>query len=299
MSEGANLGSGLENLSNALRFTGGLRESEDAARRALGIARERKDRFHGAISLYWLGLTLAATGEVEASELALRRSLRIRIEQGNPQGEGLVSAYLAQRAIWFGEYAEALSFADHAWERAHVRRLERDLIRASRRQGEAALGLDDLDMADKRLHHALTRARAVNLVEEELPTLTALSELRRRQGNEKAASEFLDDVWEHAERGPYPLYHADALNVLAQIERDAGNTDKAIGAATKAYQLAWCDGPPYAYHGGLIRAQKHLEELGAPLPDMPPFDESKFEPMPEVEIDPDDEFHVGEGEESS
>jgi len=26
---------------------------------------------------------------------------------------------------------------------------------------------------------------------------------------------------------------------------------------------------------------------------MPPFDESKFEPMPEVEIDPDDEFHEG------
>jgi hypothetical protein len=39
--------------------------------------------------------------------------------------------------------------------------------------------------------------------------------------------------------------------------------------------------------------RKHLEELGAPLPEMPPFDESKFEPMPEVEIDPEDEFHVG------
>jgi hypothetical protein len=26
---------------------------------------------------------------------------------------------------------------------------------------------------------------------------------------------------------------------------------------------------------------------------MPPFDESKFEPMPEVEIDPEDEFHAG------
>jgi len=25
---------------------------------------------------------------------------------------------------------------------------------------------------------------------------------------------------------------------------------------------------------------------------MPPFDESKFEPMPEVAIDPDDEFHA-------
>ena len=133
----------------------------------------------------------------------------------------------------------------------------------------------------------------MNLVEEELPALVALAELRRRQGDEKAAREFLDDVWEFAERGPYPLFHADALNVLAQIERDAGNTDKAIEAATKAYQLAWCDGPPYAYHWGLIKAQKHLEELGAPLPDMPAFDESKFEPMPEVEIDPEDEFHVG------
>ena len=90
-----------------------------------------------------------------------------------------------------------------------------------------------------------------------------------------------------------PTTHADALNVLVQIERDAGKTDKAVEAATKAYQLSWCDGPPYAYHWGLIKAQKHLEELKAPLPDMPPFDESKYEPMPEVEIDPEDEFHVG------
>jgi hypothetical protein len=87
--------------------------------------------------------------------------------------------------------------------------------------------------------------------------------------------------------------------VLAQIERDAGNTEKAIEAATEAYKKAWCDGPPYAYHWGLIKAQKHLEELGAPLPEMPPFDESKFEPMPEVEIDPDDEFHVEKEPENS
>ncbi len=101
---------------------------------------------------------------------------------------------------------------------------EGDFIRAARVQGEAALGLDDIEIADERLHHVLTRARAVNLVEEELPALVALAELRRRQGDEKAAREFLDDIWEFAERGPYPLFHADALNVLAQIERDAGNT---------------------------------------------------------------------------
>jgi len=102
----------------------------------------------------------------------------------------------------------------------------------------------------------------------------------------------LDDVWESAERGPYPLFHADAFNVLAQIERDAGNHTAAVDAASKAYMLAWCDGEPYAYHWGLVAARKHLHELGAPEPPMPPFDESKFEPLPEVEINPRDEFYV-------
>jgi hypothetical protein len=153
--------------------------------------------------------------------------------------------------------------------------------------------LNDLATADERLHHALTRARTVNHTEEELPALVALAELRRRQREGQAAREFLDDVWDGAERGPYPLFHADACNVLAQIERDAGNVGAAVEAAERAYRLAWCDGPPFAYHWGLEKAKRHLRELGADEPLMPPFDESKFEPMPEVEIDPEDEFHAG------
>ena len=110
-----------------------------------------------------------------------------------------------------------------------------------------------------------------------------------RQGDLEAARELLDAVWESAERGPYPLFHADALNVLAQIERDAGNTAAAIEAATQAYRKAWCDGPPFAYHWGLEAARAHLNALGAPEPsDLPPYDESKHEAMPDVEIDPPD-----------
>jgi tetratricopeptide (TPR) repeat protein len=169
---------------------------------------------------------------------------------------------------------------------ARARRYERDFIRAARLQGEAALALGDLPLADERLHHALTRARTVDFAEEELPALAALAELHRRRGNPTAARELLEQVWEPAERGPYPLFHADALNVLAQIERDAGNTTAAIQAATEAYTKAWCDGPPFAYHWGLEKAKAHLAALGAPEPALPPFDESKYEPMPEVEIDP-------------
>jgi tetratricopeptide (TPR) repeat protein len=294
MEDEGNLGIELQNWSNALRQAGGLRESEGAARRALNIFRNTKKHFSQGISLHGLGLAMATRGAIEEAKEALDRSLRMVTEQNGIQGEGFVTAYLAQRALWMGEYEQATLLASRAEELAQVKRLEADIIRAARLAGEAALGRGNTGRAEERLHLALKRARAVNLVEEGLPALTALAELRRRQGEEKAARDVLDDVWEYAERGPYPLLHADALNVLAQIERDAGNRDKAVEAATKAYELAWCDGPPFAYHWGLIKAQKHLEELGARLPAMPPFDESKFEPMPDVEIDPEDEFHVGE-----
>ena len=64
----------------------------------------------------------------------------------------------------------------------------------------------------------------------------------------------------------------------------------AIAAATEAYRNAWCDGPPFAYHWGLEKAKAHLAALHAPEPEMPPFDASQHEPMPEVEINPPDEF---------
>jgi tetratricopeptide (TPR) repeat protein len=156
------------------------------------------------------------------------------------------------------------------------------------------------DYADERLHYALTKAREINLAQEELPALVALALLRRLQGRTEEARERLGEVWEGAERGPYPLFHADALNVLAQIERDAGKADAAIAAATKAYTLAWCDGISadgsecYAYVYGLRAARAHLEALGAPIPSLPPFSFDGREPMPEVEIDPDDQWHVGD-----
>jgi len=294
---------GLCNLSNTLCLVGGLHEAEAAARRALVITREQEHRFREAVSLYWLGLVLAARGTSNEAEIALRRALQIRISEGLKQGEGIINTYLAQAALWRGDASAARSLADRAWELAHHRRNETDFIESARLQGAAALGLGDLATTDERLHHALTRARAVNYVQEELPALVALADLHRQRGEMAQARERLDEVWESAERGPYPLFHADALNVLAQIEIDAGNRDKAVEAADKAYRLAWCDGISadgkicYAYWWGLERARKHLEALGAPIPnDLPPFDESKFDPLPEVEINPKDEFWVDESQ---
>jgi tetratricopeptide (TPR) repeat protein len=285
----ASLSINLRNLSDTSHQIGALNESQLIAFQSLIIERKRSNLWSEASSLLRLGITLTARGVVDEADISLQRALRLFSAQDQRQMEGVSNACLTQLACRRVNYIAALQLANNAWKLAGVLHYEKDFIRAARLQGATALGLNNLAIADERLHHALTRARAVNHVEEELPTLNALAELRRRQGDAKAARELLDAVWEIAERGPYPLFHADALNVLAQIERDAGNTDKAVQAATEAYRKAWCDGPPFAYHWGLEAARKHLAELGAAEPtDLPPYDESKYEPMPDVEIDPPD-----------
>lgn len=276
-------------LSDALRISGALRQAVSAGYCSLVISRRQPSDRDECHCLAFLALLFAVLGDDFRSRVTLDRSLRVSLKAGGYHNYD----YQAERALLFRRFQDAQEWAERA---AHVCEkicFDRGLIRAARLQGEAALGLTDLATGNERLHHALTRARNVNYVEEELPALVALAELRRRQGDLKAGRAFLDDVWELAERGPYPLFHADACNVLAQIERDAENTVAAVEAATTAYRLAWCDGPPFAYHRGLEAAKKHLKELGVPEPEMPPFDASKFEPMPEVEIDPDDEFHAG------
>jgi tetratricopeptide (TPR) repeat protein len=288
-----NLSIGFHSLSYALRSSGALYESVSAGRHALNAAREQGNRANEAYALMHLGLTLAARGMVSESDLALRRALQIWVAQDNSQSEGVQNSFLAQQALWLDEFDVALSFINRAWELAHIHNHARDFIRIARLQGEIALRLNDFATADERLHYALTNARVVNNIEEELTALVALAELRRRLGDLKAARELLDDVWDVAERGPYSLIHADACNVLAQIERNAGNRAMVVEAATRAYKLAWCDGPPFAYHWGLVSARKYLCELYGVEPEMPAFDESQFGPMPDVDIDPEDEFHAG------
>jgi tetratricopeptide (TPR) repeat protein len=287
-----NLAVDFGGMSQTLRLLGALYEAESAVRTALAISREQAFYANEIQCLYFLGLTLATIGDDLRSAAALARSRRIAEETIGY----LPDEYQAMRDYWFGHFKDSYDWASKALAHCEVIRFERGMIRAMRLQGEAALGLNDLATADERLHHALTRARTVNNVEEELPALVALAELRRRQGELGTARELLDDVWEAAERGPYPLVHADAWCVLAEVEKDEGKLDKAIDAAGKAYRLAWCDGPPFAYHWGLEKARALLKELGAGEPELPAFDASKFEPMPEVEIDPADEFGAGSGE---
>ncbi|MFN0016361.1 MAG: DUF4062 domain-containing protein [Saprospiraceae bacterium] len=265
-------GIGLYNLSNALRFLGKLQESEQAATRSLQVFEHfnhvSRLWFLQKVALGWQGLALAVVGNFEAANKCLIQCLSLASDNHDQQSECFVLANLAECAFWAQDFTAAKQHAEHSWQLAAKHQHERDFIRAARLQGQTALALGDPATAEERLYHALTRARAINFVEEELPALTALAELARVQGDPTKAREFLGDLWESGENGPYPLVLADAQNVLCQIERDASNATAAAEAATHAYRHAWCGGPPWAYHFGLEKARAHLRDLGVGEPEM-------------------------------
>jgi tetratricopeptide (TPR) repeat protein len=283
---------GLSTLGATLGDTGALREAVNALRQVLILGRGSNDEFAEAVSLQFLGHALDSTSAHALGQVALRRSRRISMERGYSHLGGTVNAYLAEHALWAGDPVKAGVWAERFWELAAGLRVEQDVIYAALLQGRVSLGQGDFARADEHLHNALTRACAVNVVELELPALIAIAQLELKRDDLARAKARLEDVWEAAEHGPYPLRQADAFNVLTAVELVEGNKSAAIDAATRAFEVAWCDGPPFAYHWGLEKAKAHLAALGAPEPDLPPFDESKFEPMPRVEINPRNKYWV-------
>jgi hypothetical protein len=53
---------------------------------------------------------------------------------------------------------------------------------------------------------------------------------------------------------------ADAHNLLARLELDAGNRAEAHRYAEIAEKRAWCDGPPHCYLPALDEAENLLSE---------------------------------------
>jgi tetratricopeptide (TPR) repeat protein len=281
----------LIDIGYLLRHVGALREAEGALRKTLVLSRKEFKNKEDQCLLQ-LARVLSLGGDYASGYLAFMRSHRVATKNFVARWTGVIAAYLVEPLLWVGNTERAEALAERAWHVAVNHKWERDVMRAALLQGRVALVVQHVSRADERLHYALTCARAANMVEFELPALIAIAELELQRDRPEEAKVRLDDVWEVVERGPYPLYQADAYNVLAAIARAEGDEPAAIDAATKAYTAAWCDGPPYAYHWGLQKAKAHLAALGAPEPVLPPFDESKFEPLPEVEINPKDEYWV-------
>jgi tetratricopeptide (TPR) repeat protein len=257
-------------LAEQLCFSGMLYQAELSISQALKQARDISDITDESYALDVLGLILAARGKYKEGEQASRQALKLMDTKMSRRKYLAYDSY-ALSSLWSEHYARAYSLAKVAKNYYQNPSFDLRKPRALWLCGKAALKLGKLSDATKYLHEALTQARELSLIIEELPARVCLAELQRQQGNLKIAHEFLNDVLEIAERGSFRLCHADAYNVLTQIALDEGNTKAAIHAAYRAYHLAWCDGFPYVYYQALQRAEKYLLDLNAPIPVLPPF----------------------------
>lgn len=286
------LSDGLGSQALAMYCSGMLYKSENTARQALFVTNGQGILEEDARNLVILGLILVARGNYHDGVISALRGKKIFESLSEEHLLGATLADLAVFSIWSKDWLRAQRFAEESLRLAVGWGCKPCTIKAKGLLGTAFLETKGEYIANIQLSEALSDARSTNLVENELSILLALSELRRRQKDFTTAHNILKDIWESVERESYPLYYADAYNVLAQIERDKSNFNAAVDAATSAYRLAWCDGEPFAYHWGLNRARKLLFEFGIPEPQMPSFNERKFTSMPKLEINPNDKFHV-------
>jgi len=286
----------LLELSRALMHCGHLRDAEVSALGAIAAA--RADRgwgrgFYESIDLIQLSECLLLRGATPEARLAHRRAVKASGKAPSPELEVLRGmVHLSE-----GDFKSAIEAADAAMKMVKRQAAQRgirdsDAIRAERLRGIAMLQVGDSSGALEPMYHAMASARAMNLVAEELPLLIALAQVHLQRNEVDASRDTLRQALGLAERGPYPFFHADALNTLAKLEIVARNREKAIDAATEGYRRAAGNGFPFVYAPGIAVARALLSQLDAPAPVEVEAAISGPLPWPDIELNPRDEFHV-------
>lgn len=281
-----NLAIGLGNLASMAQIhIGALHAAAANLRRRIDLCREIEDAFNEAIGHQDLGRLLAYTGAWAAAEAELAAALEMFEKEGAVQSQGVTWAYRALRSLLLARAdltpnpsparrgsgqghegtaalaAEALAAARRAleladeWARTEYP-VERDYVRAHWLLGAAHRLAGDLAAAERHLDEALTRCRAINLVDHEADILLDLARLRAGQRAAAAdpaaltaeALRLAEEALIITERSGYVLQGADVQLFLAQMAQEAGDLVAMSTHAAAARRLAACDGPPdYTY----------------------------------------------------
>ena len=242
---------GLGNLADDLLKLGQLREAGQSLLRRIELTREIGREHREAIGHRDLGRLLAYQSDFDASLSELDAALFSFRKQNKKQPECVVWAYRSLRALLMNDPDEALDAARQSRELADVKHRERDIIRAEWLLGWSLIAKSPAH-ADDHLTEALTRCRRINLIELEPHILLALARLHHD-------ASYAIEALAIADRCEYRLVQADCHNVLARLV-----PERAQFHAQKAYDYAWCDGPPFCYKPALDEAEELLGRKRAP-----------------------------------
>ena len=271
------LATGLSNLALIQFVLGDLAAAAANLRRAIDISSEIADENQEAIGRAQLGWLLAYQGRWADADRELEAALVGFTQQNDTQGQGVVWAFRALRALLTGERNAALDAARRAFalaeERERTRRRnELDFIRVDWIIGAALVALVEAEpgsaeghLADAEgpLTRAISRSRSINLVEMEPDILLALARWHRAKGNRLEALRQAEEALAIADRSEYRLKQADIHNLLARLALDAGDRDTARREAETAKERATCDGPPHYYKPAYEEAERLVAEATA------------------------------------
>ena len=154
----------------------------------------------------------------------------------------------------------------HAEKQIKIGR-DRSLLRALHTlRGRWHLDHGIWELAAEGLHEAVRMAREIEQSDHESETLLTLANLHlRRLADPRAHAESLSNVKNPA--------HGD----LAALWLALGDPEQAKKHALAAYKWAWADGEPYARRHELEKVRALLKQLGAEIPNLPPYDPLKGE----------------------
>ena len=194
------------------------------------------------------------------------------------------SEYMGDYGAWFSwvgakarialqkkNFGDAKEWSSRLWDGANVQNNRGNLIYATLMQGEVFREIGDLDQALKFTNMALADARRTEHEGHELAALIQRAELEVKIGDVDSADYYLSDTWLRLTEGPLPQLLSRAYLIKAKIEASRDQRMQACEAAIEAVKHAWCDGPPFTFHGELEAARKMCEKLGVSVPQLPPF----------------------------
>jgi ATP/maltotriose-dependent transcriptional regulator MalT len=257
----------------ALCYTGALADAERLAQKAVdalqGNQNAEADAENPASASQALAIVLLRLGRYEEG-MALASGAWLEAS-GTSFFKSIVLSEVVTAALRQGDTARAQAIAEQIQADDEELGEVYSQAQAMTIQGVIAEALGEREMAHDLLSNALVIAREARLIELEASLAIQLAGWSVHGNLMGAARRYADDALQITAHEQLRLLQADALNLLSSIERSFGNQHEAASAATEAYRLAWCDGPPFSYDWGIRQARENLAAVGEMEPeDMPP-----------------------------
>jgi hypothetical protein len=265
---------------------GALAEAERSARKSVDVVeRLTSGTFYIDIPIMALATIRVRCGKYDEGRAWLSDYRAQLYETAEPLIGTMGISECGLAALRQNDIAGARAFADQLATITEESGLPRARIQAMAIFASVAEAQGEHDQSYDMLNETLVLAREARMPDTEAGLLVQLGYWNARVGRLDAAGAHAADALYIAERGQLRLRQADVVNLLSTIERAFGNRREAAAAATQAYRLAWCDGPPFAYEWGIRQARENLAAVGEPEPaDLPAFNPSQQ--MPELQIVP-------------